>query len=797
MRYIVILSFCMLLAKYGKAQGFSVSGKVTDESSKPVAFASIFIFKQNSPHNTPIAGKITGEDGSFKLAIDSVGTYIIKATYTSYHDFTKEIQVKASINLETIVLREKDNQLNVVTVTAQVPVITKKIDRIVMNVQNNALAAGKSSLELMNLAPGVFVNDGKISINGNPGTRVMVNGKLLQLTGQDLTNYLSNLRAEDIQSVEVIAHPSAEYDAEGSGGLINIILKKNRKSGFNGSVNTSFIQGKYAGTSDGVSLNYNNNKLTLFGSYSYNKSEDYENSSFLRSTDGAQLSTTYNKINHYQGNLVRVGGTYDIDKNQYVGAEYNGSFRNTNSSLNSIADVVYPMEEDNQRLAGEFPVKGNSKYNNLSLNYHLRINGKGSELVILSDYTQNKITPISEAYNTIYDFKNDFVSDTSYGNRRPGNSRIFTADIHYKNVLSKIASLTFGAKISSTNIDNQASNYFVENGITQEAASQDFEYIYQEKIYAGYLNFNTSVLNTDIQIGLRGEHTDLVGTLTQENNDQRNPADYFNLFPSVFLKKNLNKSASDYLTFNFSRRVQRPPFSSLNPYQFYIDNYTVARGNPYLVPSFINSFELAYTLKNKYTASVFLDKQKDMIGEYLMTNSDTLLSIDIPKNFGNRTNYGLTFNVPIEIEKWWQMQNNITIRHESLSIQGYTIITSPLELQTTQEFSLPGNFTLSANAFYYSRETSGNIVLKNIAEIDLGLQKKLFQNKLTAKISANDLFKLRDINATVYYNGGTMLFKSDRQWQTVNLSLVYNFDLGKTFQTHKIENSNAEEKNRL
>jgi len=793
MRKIINFFACVLLSIQGYSQTITIAGKIVDENAKPVPFASVSIVKKS----IAVAEKFSSEDGSFKLAIDSTGYYTIKVTHASYSDFTKEEQLNGLSADETIILRKKEKQLAAAVVTANKPFITKKVDRVVMNVNNNPLSSGKSSLELMNLAPGVFENDGEISINGNRGTRVMIDGKLLPLSGDALKNYLSNLRAEDIESIEVIAHPPAQYDAEGTGGLLNIILKRNRKAGFNGTINTNYIQGKYAGTSDGININYNKNKLTLFGSYSYNKTKAYENSSLVRDAGLAELSTSYSKIIHGEGSLVRAGGTYDIDKRQYVGVEYNGSFRKADFSLNSVANIVYPAEVDNQRSVGEFPFRNSSDYHNASFNYHLTMNKKGSELVILSDYTQNKLTSFSEAHSSLYDYKNTFLGDTSYGNKRPSNAKIITANVNYKDVISKTTSLSFGGKVSNTNIDNDAFNHFSENGKVQEATSQNFRYVYHENIYAGYINFNANVFKTDIQLGLRGEYTDLLGTLTQENNNQKNPRNYFNLFPSLFLKKNTGKSTSDYLTFNFSRRVQRPSFSSLNPYQFYVDNYTIAKGNPYLNPSFTNSLELAYTLKNKYTVSVFLDKQKSMIGEYLMSSPDSLISIDMPENFGSRTNYGMTFSLPFKIARWWQMTNNIIVRHESLEAHGYTITATPVELKTTQEFLLPKDFTFSANAFYYSRSISGNFLISNIGQIDVGLQKKLAQKKLTIKASANDIFGLRKMNAIVYYENGRMNFRSDRQWQTFTLTALYNFDLGKAFSAHKLEKSNTEEKSRL
>ena len=794
------LTFIILLILLSSVSCFPqniISGTVKDNEGTPVPYSTLRFYMGNNAKEIK-AEKIADSAGNYMVQVKETGDYSLAASSIGYRDTVIHFVVTSHAATDNVIMAKQENYLTNVVITAgPPPMITRKIDRVVMNVSDNPLATGKSSLELMNLAPGVFVNNGSISINGNSGTKVMVNGRLLQISGDDLINYLTNLRAEDIQSVEIIAHPPAQYDAEGTGGLINIILKKNKKAGFSGSANAGYVQGKYAGTNDGINLNFNKDKFTLFGSYYYNKLKSFENTFISRTGEGATLTTQTNRINHDVGNQIRLGGTYDINKNQYVGLEYNHSYSSGNFSYNSVTNVNYPDPAQNQKILGIFPFSRKGSYNNVGFNYHLNTDSAGSEFVLLSDYTQNKMTPISNATSSFYDYENNFLRDTAYQNETPNNAKIFTADAHYKKVFSKTTSFSLGAKLSNTNIDNMANYQFEKGGEFLENPSQDFEYVYHENIYAGYVNYDANVLKTDLQVGLRGEYTNLVGTLTQLNNNARNPNDYFSLFPSLFLKKNLNKEESDFLTFNYSRRIERPSFSDLNPYEFFVDNYTIARGNPYLVPSYINSYELAYTLHNKYSATAFLYQQRNMIGEYIVTNPDTLLTIDMRKNFGARYNYGVEFYIPLRVARWWQMQNDITVRYESLSAQGYAIKEPIYEFKTTQEFNLPKSFMISVSAFYFSKDISGSFLSKNLAQIDVGVQKKFFHNKLIAKAAANDIFGLRKLNAIGYYDGGTMVFKSNRQWQTFNLSLIYNFNLGKVFKTHTLERSNAEEKERL
>lgn len=776
-----------------------VSGFIKDNDGKAASYATLKFFSLSDTTH-PQVEKIADETGLYFVQVKDTGKYIAKVAATGMKDTVIAFTVTNNATKLDIVLIPSGNRLGDVIVSAQSnpPMIQRRIDRIVMNVSNNPLSGGKSALELMSLAPGVFVNsDESISINGNNGTHMMVNGKLLQLNGRDLTNYLSNLRAEDIESIEVIAHPPAQYDAEGSGGLINIVLKKNRKAGLNGTINAGYTQGRYAGTNEGVTLNYNKDKLTLFGNYSYNYLKSFFDNTQTNYSGDTLMFTPSHRINYHHGNMVRLGGTYDIDKKQYIGVEYNGSFNYTDLSYSSITNIISPDTLNNNYSDSYAPLIWKSNYNNVSLNYHLNTGTNGSQFEILSDYTHNLVNIQSDNNTVFYDYNRDYLSDTAFGTTTPSTAKIFTADIHYKNVFSRATSLLFGGKISLTNIDNSSTNYYLHNGQKLDSLPLNFDYLYKEKMYAGYASLNTKLLNTEVQLGLRGEYTDISGVLTQLNNNQNNPQHYFKLFPTVFLKRNLNKNSSDFLAFTYSRRIQRPGFSDLNPYQYYSNYYTLTKGNPYLAPSYINSFQLGYTLKNNYNVSAFFSKQINMVGEYWTGVPDSLLTISTYENFGNRYNYGIEFYVPVKVAKWWNMQNDITLRHIKQNGQGYTISVSAIEFQTTQEFILPHSWMISIDGRSHSKGTFGNFVAKPFTIMDLGIQKKLLHNKFIAKVVWNDMFGLMKLSNTAYYDGGAINFGSKRQWQTFQLSLLYNFDLGKTFQTHNLQSSSTEEKSRL
>ena len=788
----------MVLTKSGKAQILSITGKVTDEGGRPVPFASVFVTKQNGTSHNRITGKMTGEDGSFKLMVDSAGIYIIKASCTSFNDFTREVNVKGAMNLEPIVLKEKENQLALVAVTAQAPMITKKIDRIVMNVENNALAAGKSSLELMNLAPGVFVNNGIIAINGNPGTRVMVNGKILQLSGDDLTNYLNGLRSDEIQSVEIIAHPPAEYDAQGSGGFINIVLKKQRVAGFSGSVNAGYSQGRYASTNEGLQLNFKKDKLALFGSYSFDKTKDYEDSRLSRTiNDSIYYRSQADRINKATAHRVHVGGIYDINSKQYIGLDYTGSFTDGTAPYHSDINIAYPAIRNNQRVNGSYPRSNSRDYHNIGLNYHLTTDSAGSGLVFLYDYTDNDAKVFSSAQSNFYNSNNVFLGDTSFRNQTPSRAKINTMDTKYSKVFNKTDVFSIGAKFTASRIDNSAVYESFENNTWVNETALNYLYDYKENIAAGYMNYSGRVLNTSIQLGLRAENTRTEGNLITSNiNTKRN---YFNLFPTVFLKHSTNKDNSNYLNFYYGRRIERPSYNDLNPYETYADNYSIGRGNPYLTPSYTNSLELGFTLRNKYSITAAYDKQKDIIAQYaIQSPADSLITIYTRQNFGKRTNAGIRLYAPFGLSRWWAWNNNLSLQRQSITLQDIDIKETIFSLQMNQVFTLPKQFSVNLNGMYFSHIIMGNYVLDHIFTMDVGVQKKMLKNKLIAKVAMNDLFNTLRINGDIYYSNTNIgRLEQKRQTQTINLSLIYNFNLGKAFTVKKMESSNADERGRL
>lgn len=795
---IMFISFGFILnTAAGQEQEYQVSGDIYDEQNQPLPYASVVL--KTAGNDKLIKGGISDDKGHFELLKIPKGAYVLQISSIGFKTSFINLNLKNTTLLQKIILQSDASLLGEVTVSARKRMITRKTDRLVMNIENNAAFAGKSSLALFSMAPGVFVTNGSISINGVWGTRVMVNGRLLSLKGADLKNYLLNLKAEQIQSVEIIAHPPAEYEAEGSGGMINIIMKKNVNTGLNGYLGHDYSigLGKYPSYRPYAGLNYKKDKLAMSFGYSYLWDKSFQEVSQDRAfPDEGQYAAENHSISKRKSNSLSFTTTYDISDKQYLGIDYTGQYGTFTDSLNSISNIVYPETQNNIRSVGSFPSYAKTNYSNFGLNYSITTDTLGSKLTLLADYTYNDKNASSGSKSSDYGPNGNLLRDTLFTFKYPSVSKIFTADIKYNQKFHSGYEFTAGSKLASTDINN-ANAYDIFSGSALQANANAFDYQYRERIYAGFVTLAGKILKTDFNIGLRGEDSHIKGQVIGDGQDMLNKRDYFNLFPSVFLQKSFSKEGDHTLNFSYNRRISRPSYLELNPYKYYIDNYSVQTGNPQLNPQFTNSYELGYLFKKQYNLSFSYSHSKDVINQVIENDPSSTLMTILRKNTGQSKVYTVTIAVPVSFTKWWSSTNNLLLTHSSSVAPEFDLSANSLILQTQQEFTLDNSLSMSVNAFYTPRILQGNIITGRIATVDAGLQKKWLKNKLVTRASISDIFYTNNFRATSYYNNSVIHIRQKEQTRLVSLSLLYNFNMGQAFKLKNINKSNTEEKKRL
>ncbi|HET8574239.1 MAG TPA: outer membrane beta-barrel family protein [Edaphocola sp.] len=801
MRYIFPSLMLLCFSASGLFAQNTLKGTITDNDQAPLSYILISVTRDDSLH-TPTAETLTDSTGAFMITVKDTGTYIIHNTATGYEDIKQQVVIKNDTATVYLQARSLHNTLRNVTVRAQRPTIVRKVDRVTMNVEDNPIVTGKSAGEVLALAPGIFIKDGTITINGTTGARVMVNNKLLQLSGDELINYLASLRAEDIKSIEIIPHPPAEYDAEGTGGLINIILKKNRTAGLNGSAYAAYKQGRYAGTNEGIQLNFKKGKWGASANYAFNTMKAFQSLDQERNFPDNGIYTAANRaIKYNTNNYLHAGLTYDISEAQYISLDYTYSGYNGREHWASTAQISYPENTGkNLTTRGLFPNVYDGGYNDIGLNYRRNTDKAGSNFSFLADYITNTGRTTNNVQSAGYDHENVFMKDTAFRNATPSEATIITAEAKYTKAFSRRSNLGFGAKLSHTAIHNVAHfEYADKKGSWLSNEAQDFTYDYKEQILAGFVNYNTTILHTNVQAGLRGENTSFAGTLWQLNNNAKTKRHYFGLFPSIYLQKNLDSAGNHSLTLSYNRRLSRPDFESLDPHIAYIDNYTSGLGNPYLNPQYSDAYEINYTFRQSYNLGAGYTYTRGIINNVMHTAANNPEQmVQQPINAGNKRAFSLTAFLPVSITKWWTTQNVLQYNYEAVTAPQYAIHRNIIFIQTMQDISLPHQLRLTLSAHYMSNYIFANALIAPIFNTDIAIQKKAWKDRLTLKAGLEDVFHTRkEDKGTFYYNQFTMNFTERQQSRVLTLGIVYNFKTGKAFHAHNIESSNDDEKSRL
>ena len=476
----------------------NITGTVKDKEGKAVVSATVILL--NAAEKTLAKTTLTDESGSFVLEGIKEGNYNLKITMLGYQEFGKDgIEINSTdVDAGAIVLSLKSTKLKEVTVRSKKPLIEVYADKLVVNVENSIMSAGSSVMDVLSTSPTVSVdNNDNISIKGKQGVNVMIDGKRMVLSGTDLANMLKSTPADNISQIEVISNPGAKYDAEGTGGIINIIRKKNKSTGFNGSFNTSYAQGVYPKAGIGFNINYGSKKIRTYVSYNYGYRAFFNrlklDRKFFDNQDAVQFS-------YLQDNFMKMGyqshtGTFGLD---YVLSDktilgvagtagttgFSPNAYNTSSARNGNDDVLYYFNTEGHHR---------QDYYNYSANLNLRHNfdDKGKQLSVDADYArywnqsnQNfetvYLNPDGTNYQPNYYMKSDLV----------GITQIQSVKADYALPLKAKAKFEAGAKASYVTSDNEPLFYEKTLGDYKLDVKRSNHFVYKENINAAYVNYN-------------------------------------------------------------------------------------------------------------------------------------------------------------------------------------------------------------------------------------------------------------------------------------------------------------------
>jgi len=778
---LVAISWSASFAQTGKAGAVKVSGSLVNDQGKPLDYASVSIIKATD--STVVKGALSNDNGVYSFDKIPAGKYLVKATVVGYAKaISKPFTVtegSGAIEVPVINMQAGNTTLKTVTVTASKPLVERKIDRTVMNVEGSVLAAGNTAMEILARAPGVTVDkDDNISLKGKQGVTVMINDKLTYLTPAQLATLLRSTDGNTIKSIEIITNPSAKYDAAGNSGIINIKLKKNAQSGTNGSITAGVAKGRYWRDNSSLNLNHKDGNLNVFGTFSRGDSKRAHDLMLDRVVSNAQGVTNYFNqqsympdANHY--NNYRIGADYDLTPKHTIGFVVSG-YSNTENNHNSTSTIIgtkYGVADSSLRTNSVFE----QAYKNIAVNLNdrLKIDTSGQELSFDLDYSKFN-NGNNAQYTTDY-----FLADGStqrpsqlLRNQSPSTITIYTAKVDYAKPLTKTIKLEAGAKYSNVKTDNDLRAQIDSSGVYINDKGRSNHFIYDEKIEAGYLNLNKQFKKTSIQVGLRAEHTQSNGNLIGSTPVNRS---YLNFFPSAFINHSINDK--NEVSLSYSRRIDRPGYDALNPFIFYLDPYTFQKGNAFLNPQYTQNFEFNYTYNKTVNVSLGYSHTTNAITELILTEGEKTFQTN--KNLQTQTGYNANINTPFTVTKWWEGNVNVTafyLGFKSDSLAGFNFNDGQWAYQarTTQTFKFAGA-RLEVMGDYQSKLTYGIYKIRPRYSVDLGISKSFFDKKLNVKVACDDVFNIRRNNLSSNKLGNNFDIRQRNDSRVGRLTLTYNF----------------------
>lgn len=780
----LLLGVSFVLAQTPATKG-KVSGAILDEKSQPFPFVNVLLLKAKD--STLSKGLAADDKGKFLFDQVDAGEYLTLVSMVGYQKaYSKVFSVSdQTVNLPSFSLLPESQALKEVTVTAKKPFIEQEIDRTVINVENSIVSAGATALEVLERSPGVTVDqqNDRLQLRGKEGVIVQIDGKQTYLTQAELVNLLRNTPSDNIEKIELITNPSAKYDAAGNSGIINIKFKKNKNFGTNGnfSIGGGMASPGYGRGNGSLALNNRKGKVSLFGTASAFEGEGFNRQEIYRAIPYEGKTTTFimdSKSDWRARNYnYRVGMDYFATDKTTVGVLFSGFY---NAWKNPIRATDARILNDDLSLRQTYhtDMNANNRMNNISANVNLKhqFNDKGKELTFDLDYVQYD----SKGYNFL-DTRYANPDGTSSGNpdivrnNMPALINIGVAKLDY---MQPVGKGKFEAGLKSSYVKSDNNMIFETFGdVWQLDPSRTNQFKYTENINAGYANYNGQFNSkTKFQLGLRAEHTHAIGnSVTLNNVRDRN---YLNIFPSVFVSRNLD--SSNVLNLSYSYRIDRPNYQSLNPFEYYLDPYTFQKGNPNLRPQYTHSFQLVHVYKSFLNTTLAYSRVKDMIADEVpMLVPEKNQTYVTTENLDNQNYISLTISAPIPVKKWWNIQTNLSAAYNHYQT---FYRNAPFDMKiftynafVNNTFTLPKNWTAEISGWYNSPAIYGLLSSKTQGAINLGLQKSLMDKKATIRLSVQDPFWTNKFRGTTKFEDIDLRVKSTWPSRQARITFTYRF----------------------
>lgn len=696
----------------------------------------------------------------------------------------------------------KTHQLKEVSVVATRPFIERQADKIIVNVESSVMSTGSTALEVLQRTPGITLDkDDHLQLKGKAGVTVMLDGKLTYLSADQISNLLKNMGSENISRIEVITNPSAKYDAQGNTGIINIVTRKGRKAGLNGTLTAVGSRASFYNFNTGFSLDYKTSKFNFFADFNHSERRNifkrYNYSVFSLSPLAAD-DLNSRDLNKGQHNQYKAGVDYNLDKDNTLSFTVNGyrglfqkDGHGTTSDINRNAGHADTLFQNHNQI--------HNPYSNLTyaLDYKVTLDSLGRELsggatyAVFHDHSEisEENTPVNDTTGI-----NNGVAVLQLSHQ-PSQITIKTLKADYTHPVDSNIKIEGGAKASWVKTSNNFSYDSLADGIAARTTRlNDFQYT--ERILAAYLSTSLKFNKFSIQAGLRLENTQSIGDLV--NTGSVTSRDYTDFFPNLSLTQKFNDVHQ--LAFSVTRRINRPDYDNLNPFVFYLDKKSYFIGNPDLKPQYTLSYELSYSFKQKYIGTVSYADTRNYINEFASIDPLTQSTRYTIINFASQHSFNATLSAPADFTPWWTSTNNFSLNYNTylnqLIADGSSKSIAAYNLNIIETFKLPGAVKIELNAFYNSKDYDGTYHIQAQYALGGGIQKTFLKKKADLKLNMTDIFNTQHFYGNARYNNVDINIRN--KWESRRLTLAFTYRFGGVSNAEvKKKNNGQDESSRV
>ncbi len=786
LRMPLFILFTASVINASAARQAPTTGRVIDPAGAAVAYATVVLLDGE----TQLAGTATSADGSFTLKAPA-GVHRLTIQYLGYETLARDVETPG--DLGEFVLHPTSVEMQEVVVKTNL--VRREADRFVMDIANSPVALGKDGTELLKQAPGVWLTDDKIAINGASGVKVYINDREVRMSTEQLLNYLRGLKSEEIQRIEIIPQAGSDYDADSAAGIIKITLKRQHDNGLTGNLSFSTRQSRQIeGYNPSLSLNGHAGRWTF-------------NASGWASVVPRHVTKISEHTEYYAGNALldatsemrghdnRGGGRgsviFDISERHSIGAEADFYIDRDYSPNLSSTD----FRETERLTHNESLYDGTERANAFSatFNYIWRIDTLGSTLKVMADYSRNNRRHGNDSF--VRSTAAGIVRDSTYDDRTRGLYNVAALNVALEKRLGEAWQLRAGAKYTYNDMHNEALyRYLLPEG-WQTLDAYSYVTDYTEQIAAAYAAATLKKGHWNVVAGVRGEYTRTTGYASDVR--QR----YFSLFPNANVTYAFDAAGMWSLTAQYARNISRPSFWALNPMRMQISDYTYQSGNPALLPAYTDNLSLTAVFAGKYSLGVGAQFHHDEIAQVFGSDAvDPSITNLRFENLDRTEQYFAAANIPLQLVEWWTLNANLTgvCRRDRITVDAPRKTTWGGFANATTTFTLPHRFFVEAEYYVMSRYRQANLDMKSYHSVTLSLKKRLLDNRLTLTAQVANLFdrSQRFVAATDTFVRNLRV-SNDWQPRRFVLTVNYNFKTGKAFKARKVESGAGDEKGRM